>query len=234
MSGKTLAIFDVDGTLVYSESRDSKCFANVYQEIYGKPFPTLDWRNYPHVTDYTIFSTVIQQHFQREPEAGEFDHFIEQFCARIIEKREADPRHSNPIPNAPQLIEHLLDDSRYEVAIATGGWERPARIKLEHVRIPHQSIFMSCADGQPTRNDIINKVFDQGIQHPLPHYDRVVYIGDAIWDVETTRNMNLNFVGVRWRGDYEVLKREGASHVVKNYEEVDYFLECLAEARPPA
>ena len=52
---KTLIIFDIDGTLVYSNKVDSKCFSETYQQIYGEPFPSIDWRVYPHVTDHTIF-----------------------------------------------------------------------------------------------------------------------------------------------------------------------------------
>jgi len=49
-----LIIFDVDGTLVFSEKLDSRCFAATYQEVYRIPFPTIDWRKYPHVSDTTI------------------------------------------------------------------------------------------------------------------------------------------------------------------------------------
>ncbi|MCB0643557.1 MAG: HAD family hydrolase, partial [Phaeodactylibacter sp.] len=224
MNGKTLAIFDVDGTLVYSERRDSACFAAVYEERYGKPFPSLDWTTYPHVNDTTIFATVIEQHFQRQPEPDERTAFIEAFCHRILEKRASDPGHSKAIPNARLMIEQLLEDPRYEVAIATGGWERPARIKLSHVQIPHEAIFLSTADGQTTREGIIDRVFQEGLQEHPDTFQRIVYIGDGLWDVETTRRMSLNFLGIRWRGDDEVLLEAGASHVIQDYRDMEAFL----------
>ncbi len=37
-----LVIFDVDGTLVFSEKKDSQAFADTYQMVYNRPFPTID------------------------------------------------------------------------------------------------------------------------------------------------------------------------------------------------
>jgi len=51
---KTLVIFDIDGTLLYSNKVDSQCFADTYEELYSEPFPTIDWTKFPHVTDDTI------------------------------------------------------------------------------------------------------------------------------------------------------------------------------------
>ena len=72
---KTFVIFDIDGTLLYSNKADSQCFADTYEEIYQKEFPTIDWRNYPHVTDTTIFQTVIQAQFGRAVEQKEVEVF---------------------------------------------------------------------------------------------------------------------------------------------------------------
>ena len=80
---KTLVIFDIDGTLVYSNKIDSQCFAQTYQRIYGLEFPTIDWTKYPHVTDTTIFKTVIRQHFDRAAEAEEMVEFQHEYVALL-------------------------------------------------------------------------------------------------------------------------------------------------------
>ncbi|MBK8490343.1 MAG: hypothetical protein IPL49_05395 [Saprospirales bacterium] len=63
---KTLILFDVDGTLLHSEKNDSQSFAETYEELYGRPFPTIDWLQYPHVTDTTILQSVVGDHFERD------------------------------------------------------------------------------------------------------------------------------------------------------------------------
>ena len=108
-----LIIFDVDGTLVFSEKRDSQCFADTYQAVYGKPFPTIDWRKYPHVSDTTIFKTVIQEHFDRIPDETEEERFRQKFVANIIENRKRMPEEFKIVPFAKQAIDNLLNDDRF-------------------------------------------------------------------------------------------------------------------------
>ena len=103
-----LVIFDVDGTLVFSEKKDSQCFADTYQAVYDLPFPTIDWRKYPHVSDTTIFKTVIQEHFDRIPDEAEEESFRQQFVANIIENRKQTPTEFKEVPYAKQTIETIV------------------------------------------------------------------------------------------------------------------------------
>ena len=229
---KTLVIFDIDGTLLYSNKIDSQCFADTYQKVYQKPFPTIDWSKYPHVTDDTIFKTVIKEHFQRDTDVQEIDDFKNEFVALIQEKRIKTPEEFKEIPNSRLAIELLLEDECFEIGIATGGWKRPALVKLDHIGIPTRHLYMSFADGNPTREDIIQGVFQQTNSQNL-EFEKVVYVGDAPWDVQTTRNMKLPFVGVRREGDFEVLQKLGAQTIIPNYEDFDLFLSAIHTAEPP-
>lgn len=228
----TLLIFDIDGTLVYSERRDSACFATAYERVYGKPFPTLDWTRFPHVTDTTILGTVIEQHFQRRAEEKELLDFQQEYLALLSEKRRLDPEHSREVPGARQAVDRLLSEENHIIGVATGGWRRPAHLKLQHVGIPSDTLMLEGADGKHTREDIINALVDQARQRHQG-IERIVYVGDAIWDVHTTRNLQMAFIGMRWQGDVEVLEQEGATQVLSNYLEYDRFLEAVARATPP-
>ena len=152
---KTLVIFDIDGTLVHSDRLDSQCFADTYRMIYRRDFPSIDWRRYPHVTDTTIFDTVIQEHFQRPSDPEEVRLFQDEFVQRIVEKRVHEPHAFQEVPGARGTILKLMEHADYEVGIATGGWERPARVKLAHVRIPHERIRLRGADGLARRAIIL-------------------------------------------------------------------------------
>jgi phosphoglycolate phosphatase-like HAD superfamily hydrolase len=230
---KTLVIFDIDGTLVYSNRIDSQCFAQTYETLYGEPFPSIDWTTYPHVTDTTIFNTVIRQHFNRPATPEEIATFQDHFVGLLEERRRVAPHAFCEVPNARSTVERLLDDDRFHVGIATGGWLRPALLKLAHVGIPAHRLIMSCADGKETREAIIGEVWLQTEIQGLK-YSRSVYVGDALWDVQTTRRMNLNFVGIRRRGDFEVLQTVGATVVLKDYVDYQGFLQALETAAPPA
>ncbi len=228
---KTLVIFDLDGTLVYSNKIDSLCFAQTYQVIYGKPFPTIDWTKYPHVTDTTIFRTVIKAQFDRDATDIEMVEFQHQFVALIEEKRKAEPHEFLEIPGARRTVERLLEDDRFVVGVGTGGWHRPALVKLRHVEIPVEPIVVVGADGHEKREGIIGQVMDTIAQHTV--ISRTVYVGDAIWDVDTTRRMQMNFVGIRRNGDFDVLHKEGTGIVIRDYTDYGQFLKAVAAAEPP-
>ncbi|MCI5080165.1 MAG: HAD family hydrolase [Saprospiraceae bacterium] len=227
-----LIIFDIDGTLVYSERLDSQCFADTYQEVYKKPFPSIDWTRYPHVVDTIIFSTVIEEHFRRKPDQAEMDDFQALFCERITAQRKKRPQEFKEVPGAKQMVEQLLQDAGYVVGIGTGGWSGPARIKLKHVGIPDEELILSAADRRHSREDILQAAIEEAAER-YDGFEQIVYVGDALWDVQTTRNMQLDFIGMRRKRDVEVLLQAGASQVFADYLQPDHFLEAIERAKPP-
>jgi len=228
----TLVIFDVDGTLVYSNKIDSRCFAETYEQIYGLPFPTIDWTKYPHVTDDTIFKTVIRDHFGRSTTAEEMAVFKEAFTKRIEQQRLLTPEEFKIVPGAKRTIEQLLELPNYAVGIATGGWKKPAILKLNFVKIPTTPLLISGADGKETREQIIEEVLQQAAAIPLD-YKRIVYVGDAIWDVKTTRNMQIPLIGLRWKGDKEFLYQHGVQHVLTDFLDFETVIDYIENAQPP-
>ena len=229
---KKLIIFDIDGTLLYSNKIDSECYAQAYEMVYKEPFPTIDWAKYPHVTDDTIFKTVIQEHFNRIPSFEEMDSYRDVFVDLIKARRKTNPDEFLEVPNSRKTIEQLLKDDVYEVGIATGGWNKPAHVKLAHIGIPTENIMIKCADDCPTREDIINHVLNQANARNL-NFEKVVYIGDAVWDVRTTRNLNMPFIGIRRKGDHEKLLDIGAQTVLTDYRNYSEFLQAVDNAQPP-
>ncbi len=229
---KTFIIFDIDGTLLYSNKIDSKCFAESYETKFGKKFPSIDWTDFPHVTDHTIFGTAFRTHFNRTATAAEITDFENDFVALMQQKRKETPEEFREVPGARQTIENLLSDDRFEVGIATGGWQKPARFKLNHIGIDYTELHDGYADRKETREDIIKEAIEKAAQRQAK-YDRIVYVGDAIWDVTTTRNMNLPLIGIRRNGDREVLERAGARHILQDYSDYNAFLEMVDVAETP-
>ena len=228
---KILVIFDIDGTLLYSNKVDSQCFADTYKRIYKQEFPTIDWNKYPHVVDDVIFRHVIKNEFNRTPEDSEVNDFQKAFAECILEKRRTDPYEFLEVPNALNTMNYLLQQENYLVGIGTGGWHLPATIKLNHLGFDFKKVKLSGADGRNSREEIIQIVIDDAkTKHQI---ERITYIGDAPWDVRTTRNMKMNFVGIRRNGDRHTLLEMGASHVLPNYQNRTKFLEALHQSTPP-
>lgn len=230
---KTLVLFDIDGTLLYSNGADSSSFTQSYEECYNVHFPKIDFSDYPHVSDHTIFRTIIQKDFGRVPDQKEIDAFQDHYVNMLVEKRKAAPHHYMEVPGAKKAMEDLMADSNYVVGIATGGWKRPAAIKLKHLGFDTTTLFDSYADNKETREEILSDAINQAKAVHGSQIERMVYIGDAQWDVRTTKNMGLNFIGIRLKGDIEKLTNLGADYVLQNFTNQSDFQSFIHRSVPP-
>ncbi len=228
----TLVLFDIDGTLVHSDKKDSLSFAQSFEEVFQQPFPTIDWHQFPHVTDTTIFNTVFLRYFNRIASRQEHQNFINCYLDKLQQNRAAKPEDFREVPKAKHTFTRLMDETDLAVGIATGGWKAPARIKLNHISINLNGTVLSGGDEKETREDILNEAIGLCRQQH-PSIERIVYIGDALWDVRTSRNLGVSFIGVRHKGDVEVLEDVGARHVIRDYEDYEGFKRLIREAEVP-
>ena len=227
-----LVIFDVDGTLIYSERRDSKSFAEAFLQTFNRPVPTIDWHNYPHVTDTNIFDHLMTQLFGRAATPDQLETFMSNYLEKLAHKRVTTPGHYRTVPGSKECLQQLAQLPNTVLGIGTGGWKKTAELKLTHVQIAFEHLFFHGADGHYTRESIIEAVIKDA-KSAHPNIERVVYIGDALWDVKTTRNMNLPFIGIRWRNDKHILEDAGAQHVLRDFTDFSSFLHVLEDAQPP-
>lgn len=214
-TGKTLYLFDIDGTLLYSDKRDSQCFADSYGTIFGRSFPTIDWTRFPEVTDHVIFRTAFHDHFNRHPSEEEKTVFEQHYTAALTQVRGEEPRAFPEVPGAVAYWRRLEDDPEAVLGVATGGWRLPQSIKLAHIGLPAPPPYAGFADGMHSRVDVLQSAIDLARgHHPI---DRIVYFGDAVWDVTTCRKMDIPLVGVRRRGDHHRLTDLGLEHVITDF-----------------
>ena len=222
---KILIIFDIDGTLVNSDSRDSKAFADSYQEFFKRDFYSIDWKKYKHVTDHTIFHSVYEEHFGHACSVDQLDGFQQHYIDKLVANRQEDPKHYKEVAGANMILDLLHKDDRFVIGIGTGGWKRPQLIKLDHVGISVDQIYDSYADDKVTREEIIQDSIDLARQdHEITH---TIYLGDAIWDLQTTSNMKMPFIGVRHDGDTEFFTDKGVEHVITDFRDVEGFMRIV-------
>ena len=68
----------------------------------------------------------------------------------------------------------------------------------------------------------------------VPSYDRIVSLGDGIWDVSAAAALRLPFVGVGRGARADRLRAAGALAVLGDFADLAETLETLASAGPPA
>ena len=70
--------------------------------------------------------------------------------------------------------------------------------------------------------------------YEVDRFERVVYVGDASWDVRTCRQLGWPLVGVGGKKQRHMLTQAGTSHVIEDFSDYELFLRALDEAQVPA
>lgn len=230
-----LVVFDVDGTLTDTASVDSECFAAAIVEEFGIRDFSIRWSTYSEFTDSAIIREVFESHRGSAPTEEEVARLIERFLGILDRAHDLMPERFAPIPGAPALVSGLSADDRWRVAVATGGWERSARLKLRYAGIDVGGAPLASAEVSESRAAIVRSAIDGVIGGRVAAGSgRIVLVGDTLWDLRTARELGLPFVGVARGSAGRELALEGAGVVIESYVDYDAVVSVLGTAAPPS
>ncbi|MFO0873959.1 MAG: haloacid dehalogenase-like hydrolase [Phycisphaerales bacterium] len=220
-----LAIFDLDGTLMQTSAVDDDCYARAMAEVFGIVGMSTDWGSYSHSTDGAILGDLIRQRLRREPTALDAEALRERFV-QLLAAEPAD--RFRPTPGAAEAIAELRR-AGWMAAIATGGWQRSARLKLGRGGLEVEGLAAAFADDALSREEII--LLAMARAHRRDVHDgkrgdgaeraveveagarRAVYVGDGVWDLRAANALGLGFVGVA-RGERAARLRDAGARIV--------------------
>lgn len=150
-----LVVFDIDGTLTRTDSIDEVCYVAAVEEVLSIRGIDTDWLSYPHVTDSGILRHVVRSNLGRKLLAGEMDRVCGCFRRRLEDAFRRQPDACLPVEGGPEMLSQLAGRSDLAVALATGGWESTARLKLERAGYDIQDIPLASASDADTREEIM-------------------------------------------------------------------------------
>jgi phosphoglycolate phosphatase-like HAD superfamily hydrolase len=138
------------------------------------------------------------------------------------------------ISGASVALKMLQQDSDWAVAIATGCWRESALLKLKAANIDPQGIPAAYAEDGLSREAILNAAVSRSLaQHGVSGFEKIVSIGDGVWDVRTAGRLNFAFLGVGCGESATKLQQAGARHVIEDFSDYDQVLKFLIEAEIP-
>ncbi|WP_018264969.1 HAD family hydrolase [Methylosinus sp. LW4] len=222
---KTLVVFDVDGTLIQSMAVDGECYGAALFEHFDTTDISLDWTTYEHVTDPGVVTELYAHRFGRAPTAQELRDFRQRFMSRLeaaVSGREV----LQETLGASRLLSALAADARFEVAIATGAWRAPISMKLAVAGVDIGGFPFACGDDAIERA----RIFSLAVERTVGSFERIVLVGDGVWDVVTARALGFSFLGVGSGAEAERLREEGAEHVVEDFSRLEAVIELLSRA----
>lgn len=182
-------IFDIDGTLVESFDFDGTSYISAIREILGEVCIDDDWSQYKNVTDTGILRQIMKKN--KIQEEGQIEEIRKKF-GELIEQYLENGGECRPTKGAISLIDKLLSNQHYKIGIATGGWKHTAKMKLRHAGFDLRNTVLFSSDDSDKRVEIMKKCLSA-----LGNgFHRIVYIGDAVWDIQATKRLGWHFIGV--------------------------------------
>lgn len=230
-----LAIFDIDGTLTESVAVDEVCFVQAFRDVLGIERINTNWLEYTFQTDSGLALEICHQHLGRDPGGAEIISLQSRFAELLSAVVEGAGQPISDIPGAAALLRLLTAHAHWHVAIATGGWSVLARFKLASAGLAVDGFPWANADDALDRVDILRTAIGRAGQHyQQDTFEKVVYVGDGVWDVRAAKALGIGFVGLATDKKAGRLVEEGASCVLPNFSDPVRVIECLeAVARKP-
>lgn len=229
-----LVIFDIDGTLTNTSAIDEVCFRAAYSELLELHDISLDLETCPHVSDTGITRHIYQSNLARAPH----DHEEAVICTRVVdlltEHYRRDPSHFAEVSGAVAMLERLAEKRDWVIAVATGCWRTSAEMKLRAAQLALQHKPAGFAEDGPSRETIVSAAIGRAKQrYNRTSFDKIVSVGDGVWDVKTAANLGLSFVGIAEGTRAETLRQHGARNIVPDFSDDVSFFTYLEDALIP-
>ncbi len=230
-----LAVFDIDGTLTRTNRVDTECFHSAHAEHLDMDGHGDRLVSFTHMTDSHINREIYLRVRGSAPEAAEVETVRASFMSLLRQRFSENAAHFAPVPGAAAAFHHVAELDGWSVAVATGGWRVSATFKLDCIGIDADAWPAAFGDDHETREGIVTTAIGRARDtHAIDRHDRIVSLGDAVWDVTTARNLDLPFIGIAAGERAEALRAAGARHVIPDYRDLDQFSDLLQRAEVPA
>ena len=229
-----LAVFDLDGTLTSTTGVDGECFIRALEDTLQITDVNCSWLDYEHVTDSGIFGEVFRMTFGREPDPEDTSACVRRFVQLLKDRHRSNRDSFVQVCGANALLTTVANRGGWGVAIATGAWEAAARFKISVAGVAAAELPAAFAEDGPARESILDTAITRAADvYSEPGFDRVVSIGDAIWDLQTAQNLGVPFIGIADAEGAARLRAFGASQVIEDYTDHEQFWACLDGATLP-
>jgi len=223
-----LTMFDVDGTLTNSNEIDAQCFVAALKEAYNVEVADIEWSKYKCVSDQGLSTEIFEDMFQRKPEREDLNRiknsYLNSLKKEIARSKECCPE----IPGAVSAMQRLKENPDYAVAIATGCWKESADLKLTTAGFEFNDIPMASSSDSMERVTIMQISLERAItKYRVDKFEKVIYVGDGVWNVIASRELNFHFIGVGSGANKQKLLEVGARNIVTDFCDYEMFMNVL-------
>ncbi len=220
MPRPTIALFDIDGTLIVTGGTGRRSVNRAFGKLHGRA-DACDSFGFDGMTDKLIARTGLEA-IGVEVTTEAVDAWIAEYLLALEDEvARADPARFRLLPGMQAAID-AAHGANMAVGLGTGNVREGARIKLERVGVHHHFRFGGFGSDAEARPDVIRIGAERGAADlgvPLAEC-RVVIIGDTPRDVHAAQSIGGECIAVA-TGTYTVqqLREAGADFVFPDFSE---------------
>ena len=215
MKKNKLIIFDIDGTLIDSVSN--------YHEVIIKAMNALgissidsNFNALKHHTDSYALKYNYENFFNKELPLS----LLNDFELKIVEYLKLDTK-TIAIKGAAEVLNQLCMRG-YAIAFATGSLQKSSVFKMNSAGLDMNIEVLATSQTSFSREGFILEAIDKAKSiYNVSHFDKIVSIGDGIWDLKTAQNLKLNFIGIGLKNK-ELMQENGMEIWFEDFSSFDF------------
>lgn len=189
-----ILLFDIDGTLIHANGAGRRAIYLALVEAFGLAKPNLEI-DFAGRTDLYIAQRIFEQN-NIDPTPAHFQKLVSTYLTYLPSSLAQ--TGGQVLPGVIDLLEHLAEDDRFQLALITGNIEQGARQKLSHFDIDHYFAIGAFGDQDEHRADLARRakalVHDQwSTGDPV---ESIIIIGDTVHDIHCARAIGAKCIAV--------------------------------------
>ncbi len=220
-----LIVFDIDGTLTQTTQIDDHCFEQTFLELYQISLENNDWSKYPHVTDWGLSNSIINEHLGYFPTRQDIGIIKEYFLQLNIQFFEKNNKAIQEVKGANQFLQYLIKN-KYPIALATGAWKELAEYKLNTSNIHYKNIPFATSNDHFSRKNILEIAIQKSNHFYNKTFQKMIYFGDGKWDAITCETLNIPLIGIDVQKN-DKLKKIGVPYIFNDYSNIENILKII-------
>jgi len=185
-----LIIFDIDGTLIDSVSGYHDVIINAMNDLGISAIDT-NFNALKHHTDSYALKYNYENFFKKELPLE----LLTNFEKRIVFHLNQQPK-TKAIKGVREALTQL-DDSEYAIAFATGSLPASAIYKMKSAGLDMNVAVLATSKTSFSREGFVLEAIDKAKSiYNVTSFEKIISVGDGIWDLKTAQNLNLDFIGI--------------------------------------
>jgi phosphoglycolate phosphatase-like HAD superfamily hydrolase len=228
-----LVLFDIDGTILWSDGAGRRAMTAALTEIFGGAGPT-DYR-YDGKTDPQIVRDLMRHHGHSDERIdARLDALMERYLEGLRAELAPGTTHAHLFDGVADLLDALEARDDITLGLLTGNLEEGAAIKLRAVGIDPERFRVGAFGSDHHHRPELPAVAQRRARERLGVEiagERIIVIGDTPADLECGRAIGAKAIGVATgRYSVEELRRHQALAVFRDLSDTVTVLEAILRA----